>query len=154
MPLFRQVSHITDLYAENEILKNKLNDQITSIQTLQQTQASMTSQLTNGQHIESGTLHCGGSKHWTGRIDRGAHVGHRYNDVTHKFSTPYTRPPHLQYGVVNLYFWESRKGDKKYVIYWVDEVSLTAEGFTLRCRIEDLATFYGRLTIRWTVFPK
>ena len=126
--------------AENQDLKN----QVKSIQT----------QVSEVQHIESGTLQCGRSSDWTG-IKNFTNPHHRYTDVSHTFSTSYSHPPHLQYSVTDLYFYEERGGDRKYTIYWVDQVSLTGQGFTLRCEIEDLTSFYaGTITIRWSSFPQ
>ena len=159
---YRQTSRIGQLAienknskTENQQLLNIMVRQNTSIQDIMLSQDTLTSQVAQIQHIETGTLHCGGSTHWTGRISRAAGPNHRYTDVTHKFSSPYTRPPHLQYAVVDLYFYEERPGDRKYTIYWVYQTSLTELGFTLRCEIEDLTTFYsGQITIRWSTFPK
>ena len=150
--MISQVEHIHDLHIENENMKTENQNVKTENQALKTQMNTIQTQVAEVQHIESGILQCGRSDSWTGR--KAYSPPHRYTDVSHTFTSPYSKPPQLQYSVTDLYFSESRSGDRKYTIYWVDQVSVTGQGFTLRCEIEDLTTFYAGITIRWSSFPQ
>ena len=113
------IQHMQELTLQNQQLEADNRNQTSLIADLQ-------SGLVEAQHIESGSLECGdSSKGWTNTTSTPSRLGYTYHDVSHTFARAYSAaPPHLQYGVVDVYYYDVHTA-MSYVIYYVDVVSVT-----------------------------
>jgi len=105
--------------------KNQMQNQLIDLQSnLSHIQNQPTAPPPSGLHVEQGRIECGDSRNW----QRDSNYG-EYTTVYHKFNTPYTSTPAINFGVNSL-----DHEDGATIRYDVTILNKDRNGFTMKCK--------------------
>ena len=98
-------------------------------------------------HSETGVIECPDSSTWKGRHSKFGSTT-RDIDIVQRFQTPYSRPPTVKIGVV-----EMDGSNKHNARYLTSVVKVDKNGFTVRCSTWVDSQIY-RMGVSWISVPK
>jgi len=123
--------------------QSTINNQQSTIQSLTSSVTSLQTSVQELQHIETGTIQCGDSKHWSS-----IGGGWFQSPQSATFTSTYSRAP-----VVTLSVIEVDKGTHDAFWYYVELQNVSAGGFNFRCKSKNYPTYHvWHFSVTWTSF--